>query len=53
MFGHSMFGVFEVRYFGVRSKTNTNTEGTDFGGAYALPASPLMPSLGKSRHIHI
>ena len=22
MFGHSMFGVFEVRYFGVRSKTN-------------------------------
>ena len=23
MFGHSMFGVFEVRYFGVRSKTNT------------------------------
>ena len=23
MFGHSMFGVFEVRYFCVRSKTNT------------------------------
>ena len=22
MFGHSMFGVFKVRYFGVRSKTN-------------------------------
>ena len=22
MFGHSMFGVFEVRYFGVRSKTS-------------------------------
>ena len=22
MFGHSMFGVFEVQYFGVRSKTN-------------------------------
>ena len=25
MFGHSMFGVFEVRYFGVRSKTTTAT----------------------------
>ena len=24
MFGHSMFGVFEVRYFGVRSKTSTH-----------------------------
>ena len=24
MFGHSMFGVFEVRYFGVRSKTRSH-----------------------------
>ena len=24
MFGHSMFGVFEVQYFGVHSKTNRN-----------------------------
>ena len=24
MFGHSMFGVFEVRYFGVRSKTSND-----------------------------
>ena len=25
MFGHSMFGVFEVQYFGVRSKTSMYT----------------------------
>ena len=25
MFGHSMFGKFEVQYFGVRSKTNMYT----------------------------
>ena len=26
MFGHSMFGEFEVQYFGVHSKTNKNAE---------------------------
>ena len=30
MFGHSMFGVFEVQYFGVRSKTNCNSLGQWF-----------------------
>ena len=28
MLGHSMFGMFEVRYFGVRSKTNYTILGT-------------------------
>ena len=36
MFGHSMFGVFEVRYFGVRSKTSSyEVDHTDFSQTYA------------------
>ena len=33
MFRHSMFGVFKVRYFGVRSKTTNFSSGTRFNSS--------------------
>ena len=50
MFGHSMFGVFEVRYFGVRSKTSIGRVigKADMGNAYRYR---LSVSADKKAHI--
>ena len=53
MFRHSMFGVFEVQYFGVRSKTILFT--TDWSGLFQIDAfvwhSILFMSLGKQNSV--
>ena len=44
MFWHSMFGVFEVRYFGVRSKTNVYQQNSPNLG-YFVVSLALLPIL--------
>ena len=47
MFGHSMFGVLEVRYFGVRSKTNFDLQKHFFNTLiFFLPKNDLKNTEG-------
>ena len=58
MFGHSMFGVFEVQYFGVRSKTSLKFNLAEVGEVRNLGSSKFgifvfVPALHLTFNFHI